>query len=191
MKFLTKLIILLFSLLCLSANVLAAPDTYTFDSNHSYVLWHANHFGFSNPSGKWLVNGTLILDEDKPEDSKVNVTIQMANLITAIPEFDKHLKGKLFLDVDQYPKASFISNKVQVIGKDQAKVRGILTLHGVSKPVILNVKLNKIGLSPVTTKYTAGFSASTTIKRSDFGISTLIPGVSDDVAIDIEAEAAK
>lgn len=190
MKFLARFITVLVSLFCFSSNILAA-DTYTFDPNHSYVLWHASHFGFSNPSGKWLVNGTLVLDENKPENSKVNVTIQIANLVTAIPEFDKHLKAKLFLDAEQYPTATFTSNKVDVLGADRAKVHGILTLHGVSKPIILNVKLNKIGLSPVTAKYTAGFSANTILKRSDFGISALIPGISDDVNIQIEAEATK
>lgn len=167
-----------------------ASETLTLDPKHTYVLWHVKHFDFSTQSGKWYINnGTLILDKDQPQNSKVNVTIQLANMVTGIPELDKHLKGKLFFDVDQFPTATFVSNKVDVINQNKAKVYGTLTLHGVSKPVVLDVTLNKSGVSPITDKMTVGFTASTKLKRSDFGINTLLPGVGDEVNIDIEAEA--
>ena len=169
----------------------AAADTYTFDPNHTYVLWHVNHFGFSNPSGKWLADGTLVIDETKPQDSKVNVIIKTASIDTGIPKLDEHLKGPQFFDVAQFPTATFVSDKVTVTGKNTAKVSGILTVHGVSKPVTLDVTLNKVGVSPITNKKTAGFTASTTIKRSDFGITAYLPGLGDDVTINIEAEANK
>lgn len=169
----------------------AASDTYQFDQNHTYVLWHINHFGFSNPSGKWLAEGTLTLDQAKPQNSTVNVTINTADISTGIPQLDEHLKGPLFFDVTKFPTATFVSNKVTVIGKTTAKVAGILTVHGVSKPVTLSVTLNKIGINPINNKMTVGFSASTTIKRSDFGMSTLLPGLGDEVKINIEAEAEK
>jgi polyisoprenoid-binding protein YceI len=76
-----------------------------------------------------------------------------------------------------------------VTGKDTAKVTGTFTLHGVSKPVTLDVKLNKLDVSPLNNKKTAGFTASTVLKRSDFGVTKYVPGVSDDIRIDIEAEA--
>src|SRR5579872_423177 len=181
--------ILLFSFLLIGSA--QAADTYTFDPGHSYVLWHINHFGFSNPSGKWFANGTLILDEMKPENSKVDVTIQTASIDTGIPKLDEHLKSKDFFDVKQYPTATFVSNKIKMTGKDSAKVFGTLTLHGVSKPVVLNVKLNKLGVSPISNKQTAGFTATTTLKRSDFDIKAYLPGLGDEVKIDIEAEANK
>src|SRR5579872_6391929 len=108
----------------------AAPQTYTFDPNHTYVLWHINHFGFSNPSGKWLVNGTLTLDEAKPQDSKVNVIIKMESLVTGIPELDKHLNGDNFFNIKQFPTATFVSDKITVDGGKAAKVHGMLTVHG-------------------------------------------------------------
>lgn len=167
-----------------------AADTLTLDPDHTYVLWHISHFGFSSQSGKWYAEGSLVIDKDKPQNSKVTATIKMANIITGIPELDSHLKGKLFFDVAQYPTATFVSNKVDVTGKTTANVQGILTLHGVAKPITLKVKLTKVGKSPITDKMTAGFSATTKIKRSDFGINTLLPGLSDDVTLDIEAEAS-
>jgi polyisoprenoid-binding protein YceI len=168
-----------------------AAETFILDPLHSYVLWHASHFDFSHPSGKWMVNGTVTLDKDHPQASKVDVSIKLADLITGIPELDKHLKGELFFNVAKYPLATFVSDKVTDVNNNSARVEGMLTLHGVSKPVTLDVKMNKLGVSPITDKMTAGFTASTTIKRSDFGINTLLPGVGDEVKIEIEAEAMK
>ena len=182
------LMVALFSVCILPAS---AADTYTFDTNHTSVLWHISHFGFSYPSGKWLANGTLIADEAKPQDSKVNITIDVAAIDTGITKLDEHLKSSQFFDVEKFPTATFVSDKVTLTGKNTAKVHGMLTVHGVSKPVILDVTLNKLGVSPITNKKTAGFTAITNIKRSDFGMTTYLPGLGDDVKIDIQAEAAK
>lgn len=168
-----------------------ASETYTLDNQHTYVLWHIKHLGFTTQAGKWYASGTLVLDKDQPKNSKVNATIQVANIITGIPELDKHLTGKLFFDTAQFPTATFTSDKVEMTGKTTAKVYGTLTLHGVSKPVMLNVTFNQAGNNPITDKMTVGFSATTEIKRSDFGIKTLLPSVGDDVKIEIEAEASK
>lgn len=176
----------------LSFSISAQTATaYSFDPNHSYVLWHISHFGFSNPSGKWFVTGTLILDQAHPQNSKVNATINIADIVTGIKELDDHLKGQIFFDVAQFPTATFVSDKINVTSKTTAKVHGMLTLHGVTKPVILDVTLNKAGVNPITNKDTVGFSAITTLKRSDFGINTLLPGLGDDVKINIDAEAYK
>jgi polyisoprenoid-binding protein YceI len=182
-------LILFFSLLLIGTA--EAADTYVLDPGHTYVLWRISHFGFSNPSGKWYANGTIILDETKPENSKLNVTIQTDSIDTGIPKLDEHLKSKDFFDVKQYPTATFVSDKIKMTGKDSAKVFGTLTLHGVSKPVVLDVKLNKLGISPISNKKTAGFSATTKLKRSDFDIKAYLPGLGDAVKIDIEAEANK
>ncbi|OAI49169.1 hypothetical protein AYO45_03155 [Gammaproteobacteria bacterium SCGC AG-212-F23] len=183
--------ILFFLLLIPFTAAIAATETYTIDPNHSYVLWHISHFGFSNPSGKWMVHGTLTLDADKPENSKVNITIPVADIVTGIPELDKHLKSKLFFDVAQFPTATFVSDKVILISKKSAKVKGILTLHGVSKPVTLSVKLNKMGENPISNKMSVGFSATTQIKRSDFNINALSPGLGNNIDLSIEVEAYK
>lgn len=166
-----------------------AQETLTLDPEHTYVLWHIKHFGFSTQTGKCYASGALYIDKDKPQNSKVNATVQMANLETGNAELDKHLKGKLFFDVEQFPTATFMSDKVILTSKTTAKVQGMMTIRGVSKPLVLNVKFNQAGVSPITDKMTAGFSAKTQLKRSLFGINALLPGLSDEVTIDIEAEA--
>lgn len=168
-----------------------AADKYILDDAHTYVGWTISHFGFSHPSGKWMAKGTMELDKDKPQDSKVEATINVADIITGIPKLDQHLKGEEFFDVDKYPTATFVSTKVITTGKDTAKVEGDLTLHGVTKPVTLDVKLNKGEVSPLTNKMTAGFSATATISRSAFGIKAYAPGLGDEVKLNIEAEALK
>ncbi|MEO8401590.1 MAG: YceI family protein [Gammaproteobacteria bacterium] len=183
----------LFFLLALSSSFVltaqAETKTYTLDPSHTHVLWHISHFGFSNPSGKWFANGTLMIDEKKLKDSKLDVTIQVADIVTGIPKLDEHLKSADFFDVAKFPTATFVSDKVVPTGKDSAKVYGTLTVRGISKPEVLMVKLNNKGLSPASNKQTMGFSASTKIKRSDFGMTSHLPGLGDEVKIDIEAEA--
>lgn len=182
---------LLFStaLLATLATPVMAADTYKLDPMHTAVVFHVNHFGFSNPSGKFMnVAGTVVLDQQNPAASKVNVTIPIAALDTDVPMLDDKLKSKDFFDAAAYPTATFASTKVDVTGKDTAIVHGMLTLHGVSKPVDLNVRFNKLGENFMK-QPTAGFSAVALIKRSDFGINSFLPAVGDDVHLDIESEA--
>lgn len=181
---------LLFLLFPLTFSAYAA-DKYILDPTHSYVMWHINHLGFSTQTGKWMVDGTLLLDEKTPTKSKVDVTIQMANIVTGVPKLDEHLSGGDFFDVKKYPTATFVSDKVTVTGKDKALVHGMLTIRGVSKPVILKVTLDKLGVNPIDNKMSAGFAATTEIKRSDFGMTSLLPWLGDDVKIDIGVEAQK
>lgn len=169
----------------------AQAETYTLEPTHSYILWHVNHFGFSNLSGKWMAQGTLNLDEANPQNSVVNVTINMADLVTGIPKLDEHLKSPDFFDVKKFPTATFVSNKIDVINKNTAKVHGMLTVHGVAKPVTLNMTLNKIAPNPMTHKKSVGLTGTTLLKRSDFDVSAHVPNVGDAVEIEIEVEAYK
>lgn len=176
-------------LLLLSLSLQAAVDTWTLDPQHTYVLWKIKHLGFSKQAGKFYANGTITLDKEKPQNSKVEATIKIADVATGIPELDKHLQGQLFFESVKFPTATFISNKVDMITKNSAKVMGVLTIHGVSKPVILSVTFNKQGKNPINDKMTMGFSATTNIRRSDFGMKTLLPDLGDEVEIEIGAEA--
>lgn len=169
----------------------AAAETYVLDPNHTNVYWHANHFGYSTPSGKFArVEGTLTLDEDHPEASAVNATLQTASIVTGIEKFDNHLKSADFFNSEKFPTATFESKKVTLTGKDAAKVEGVLTLLGITRPVTLDVRLNKLGVHPLTQLKTAGFSAETTLKRSEWGMKFGLPGVPDEVKVTIETEAA-
>lgn len=178
-----------FATLLAIAPTLSHAETYTLDSSHTNIDWRISHFGFSSPSGKFTkAEGTLVLDEKDPSKSSVKVTLSPTNVITGIEKLDEHLKGKDFFNVAEFPDASFVSTAVKVTGKDTALVTGNLTVHGVTKPVTLKTKLNKIAVN-MFNKKTAGFSATTTIKRSDFGIVTYLPNLGDEVEIHIEVEA--
>lgn len=182
--------LLLATMLLLSTQAaVAAPETYTLDPNHTNITWHANHLGFSNPSGKFMkADGKIILDEAKPEESSVNVTIETASILTGLPKFDAHLKTKDFFNVEKFTTATFASSKVELTGKDTAKVTGNFTMLGVTRTVVLDVKMNRIGIFPMSGKKTAGFSATTTIKRSEFGMKFGVPDVADDIKIELEVE---
>lgn len=183
-----RLLLSAVSALALAATAQAA-DHYTIDPQHANVVWKANHLGFSNPSGKFAeVSGHFMLDEAKPANSTVVVTIKPGSVVTGIPKFDEHLKSADFFESAKFPEARFESTKVEVTGEKTAKVHGNLTLKGITKPVVLDVTLNKIGEHPMNQKKTAGFSATTTLKRSDFGIDYGIPAVSDEVQIELEVE---
>jgi polyisoprenoid-binding protein YceI len=185
--------LLLATALTFATASLAAAETYTLDPTHTNVVWRVNHLGFSYPDGKFAtVAGTLTLDEKAPENSKVEATITTASIITGGEKFDAHLKSADFFNTEKFPTATFISTSVTRGGetKGSAKVVGNLTLLGITKPVTLDVKLNKIGEHPMSKKKTVGFSATTTIKRSEFGMVYGIPAVADDVSLTIETEAS-
>ncbi len=166
-----------------------AADLYKIDPNHASINWSANHFGFSNPSGKFSdVEGTINFDEEHPQKSSVNITIKTKSVSTGLEKFNEHLKSSDFLDVEKFPTAKFISSAVTPIGKNGGQVRGNLTLLGISKMITLDIKINKIGINPITQKKTVGIHASTTLKRSDFKMDFGLPGISDNVKINIEIE---
>lgn len=168
------------------------PTKYNFDKTHTNIIWFANHFNFSHPFGYFKeVDGYFAVDHSHPENSKIDVTIKTASIDTPFPKFTDHLKTKDFFDVEKFPEAKFVSTKVEVTGKETAKVTGDLTLHGVTKPVVLDVKLNSIGDHPMSKKPYIGFSATGLLKRSEFGISYALPGVGDDIRLVIEVEGAK
>ncbi|HLD76506.1 MAG TPA: YceI family protein [Rickettsiales bacterium] len=174
--------------LIFSAAAAQAADRYDLDPNHTNITWSANHLGFSNPNGKFAkAEGFILLDEKNPQNSKVEVIIMTDSIITGIEKFDEHLKGKDFFAVNNFPAATFTSTEIIAKG-NEAKVFGDLTLLGITKPIMLNVVLNKIGRNQFSKKITAGFSATAIIKRSQFKMDYAIPLVSDDVKLEIEVE---
>ena len=194
------LLTLVLTLTALNANAVETSNAakYTFDKAHTNVIWFADHFGYSHPFGYFKdIDGYLLIDKDAPQNSKINVTIETDSLTTPVDKFTEHLKTDAFFDVKKFPEAKFVSTNVEVTGKDTANVTGNLTLHGVTKPLVLAVKLNAIGDNPMSKKPYVGFSANATIKRSDFGMTSYLPsagigtGVGDDVKLIIETEAMK
>jgi len=182
-----KLLIFFICFFNLSAK---ADDIYRLDLEHTNITWSANHFGFSSPSGKFTKSqGVIIFNESQPQLSSVEVTIDTNSIMSGVDRLDTHLKSEDFFNVAKFPTAKFISKEISVTALNTSKIKGELTLLGITKPVILEARLNKLGIHPYTQKKTAGFTAAMIIKRSDFGMIFGAPGISDDVKINIEAEA--
>lgn len=170
----------------------AAAETYAIDSSHSQVLFTYSHLGFSNITGRFdTVEGQITYDPAEPTQAKVNVTIPIASISTGVADLDEHLKKDDFFDAPKHPTATFTSTKVEPAGEGRLRVTGDLTMHGVTKPATLNVTVNKIGEHPMAKMPSAGFDATATVKRSDFGIDKGVPHVSDEVRIRITVEAHK
>lgn len=156
--------------------------TYAVDPSHTQALFTVTHFGFSPYTGIFSdVSGTLDLQPSKPAESRLKVTIPVKSLYAPSQHLMDSLKSDKWLDVAQFPEMTFTSTKVTPEGKDKAKVTGDLTLHGVTKPVTLDVTLVGAGANPINKKVTVGFEAKGTIKRSDFGVKTFVPAISDEV----------
>jgi len=170
--------------------VQAEPVEYEFDPNHTSIEFYVNHMGFSNFQGEFQTfDGTLIFDEEKPTDSRVEVTIDANSIDTDVAALDKHLRSPDFFETEKFPKLTFKSKSIEVTGENTGRIIGDLTMHGVTKEVVLNTTLNKSGPNPISKKQSVGFSATATLMRSEFGISKYVPGVGDEVSIRIETEA--
>lgn len=169
-----------------------AADKYQFDAGHSQLLFSWNHFGFSNITARFdRFDGELLLDIRDLTKSSVNVTVPIDSLDTDVAKLDEHLKSPDFFDAAKFPTATFKSTKVEKAGADKLKVSGDLTIHGVTRPAVLDVTVNKIGQHPMAKDDAAGFDAVAKIRRTDFGVDKYAPNVSDEIVIRITTETHK
>jgi polyisoprenoid-binding protein YceI len=167
----------------------AEAVTYTYDPLHTQIIFGVNHMGFTNSYGRFdKFTGNFTLDEQKPEASSADITIDVNSLDMADKTWNEHVEDK-FLEPAKFPTITFKSTKITRTGATTATMTGDLTLHGVTKPVTLNVTLNKVGTNPMMqTRKDAGFAITGAIKRSDFGIAAFIPMVGDEVALNIQVD---
>lgn len=175
------------------------PGTYKVDPDHSTIVFRVDHIGMSKFTAQFRdFTGDLVLDPKSPEASSVVVAVDVASLKTPVrvsaPDFDKTLTGPEWLNGGAHPKITFKSTKVTRTSPDTADITGDFTLNGVTKPIVLKAKFNG-GYKPnAMDGARVGFSATTSFKRSDFGIAYGIPapgtkmGVSDEVEVAIETE---
>lgn len=172
---------------------IAQTSTWTSDPVHSQVDFSILHMSVSKVHGRFgSVAATIVYNQADVTRSTVTATIGVTTLDTGEPRRDQDVTGSGFFDVANFPSATFTSTQVSKSG-DHLTVNGILTLHGVTKPVVLDVE-GPIG--PVTGmdhKPHAGFSATTTISRSAYNIGAKVPSavVGDDVKLEIELEVVK
>ncbi|MEI4470366.1 YceI family protein [Frigidibacter sp. MR17.24] len=171
---------------------LAAPEKYVLDNTHTQIVFHYNHLGFSTGFGMFAgFDGEIMFDQDEPANSSVTVSFPVTSLITGIDARTEHFLSADFFGKSDDPTVTFKSTAIEVTGEDTANITGDLTLNGITKPVVLDAKLNQVGNHPMANKPWAGFDATTTVKRSDFDLGMFAPYVGDDVTIEISIEAMK
>ena len=187
-RFLLALVLLIMS----PAVAQAAVERYTFDKTHTQILFFVSHLGYSLSQGEFhKFDGLIEFDRENPENSKVHVTIYPGSADMDDKTWNKHMKNQDFFDIGEHPKATFKSTKITVTGENTADIEGRLKLKGITEPVTLKVVFNKAGVNPYTNKYTAGFSATAKIKRSDFNIRFGLPVVGNDVYLRFEVEGIR
>ena len=163
---------------------------FVLDKPHTQIAFFINHLGFSNSLGKFTdYEGFIMYDQTEPAKSSVEVTIKTASIDLDDPKWNEHMIGADFFNVEKFPDMTFKSTAIEVTSDNTANITGDLTILGVTKPVTLSVVHNQTGKHPFSGKNGVGFSATTSIKRSDFGMGYGLPAVSDDVRIMIEVEA--
>ncbi|GBD12007.1 Protein YceI [bacterium HR24] len=175
----------------------AAVSTWVIDPSHSLVEFSVRHMMVATVKGRFRTfEGTIRLDETNPENSSVEVTIDTASIDTNEPQRDAHLRSDDFLNAEKYPKITFRSKRVELLGEDRARVIGDLTIRDVTREVALDVEYLGRTRDPWG-KERIGFSAQTAINRHDFGVkwnAVLDTGgvvVADTVRINLEVEAVK
>ena len=174
----------------LAAPALAEPRTSVLDPSHSQTLFHYDHLGFSTTWGMFSGwEGTIEFDEADPASSRVDVSIPANAILTGWEQRDEHFSSPDFLDAAANDTVRFVSTSIEVTGEDTAMITGDLTLGGVTKEVVLDARLNQMGDHPQQQKPWLGFSATTTLLRSDFDAGMFAPFVSDEVQVEISIEA--
>ena len=185
-------------LLAFAIPALAQADTWHIDPAHTNVEFTVRHMMISNVKGQFeKTTGMVTVDGNDPASAKIDATIDASSINTRVEKRDMHLKSPDFLDVAKYPTITFKSTKVEAEGPNKWKVTGDLTLHGVTKPVVLEVESSGPPIHDPMGNTRGGASATTKINRSDFGLTwnkVLESGgvmVGDEVAISIDLEAIK
>ena len=173
-----------------SSVTLAAPVDYKIDPTHTATVFSWNHFGFSTPSANFTdIQGVIKVDNAKPANSSVEVTIPINSVNTNVAALDKEFQEEAWFNAAKYPNITFKSTKVETKDKKHFKITGDLTVKGVTKPVVLDAVLNKQGEHPMAKVPAIGFNATTSFNRSAFGIGNYVPNVGDKITVNITTEA--
>jgi polyisoprenoid-binding protein YceI len=174
-----------------STVALAAPETYTIDENHTLPRFSYNHFGYSTQLSRFdKASGKIIIDRQAKTGS-VEVTIDTTSVNTGSALFNEHIQGEDFLNTAKYPTATFTANKFKFKGDELVSVDGVLTLKGITKPVILKVTSFHCMPHPILKKDACGANATTVVKRTEFNMGKYAPNVGDEVTLTIPVEATK
>ena len=168
---------------------------FNIDKAHTSISFFVTHLGYSRMLGQFMdFNGAFSFDPAKVDQSNINVVVKTGSVNTRHAARDKHLRSPDFFNAKEFPEMRFQSTKIAKTGDKTGQIIGDLTLLGVTKPVTLDVSFNSMKKHPLP-QYkgvlTAGFSAQTKIKRSDFGMKYALGGIGDEISIILEVEGAQ
>ena len=174
-----------------STSAMAAEYMIDTKGAHAFVNFKIQHLGYSWLTGRFNeFEGTFDFDESNYEDASVDVIIKTASVDSNHAERDKHLRGDDFLDVDKYPEATFESTEIKPKGDGKFDIHGVLTLHGVTKDIVINAHKIGEGKDPWG-GYRAGFMGTTRLKLADFGIDYDLGPASTHVDMELHVEGIR
>lgn len=160
--------------------------TYRIEPSHTQITFTLSHFGFTEFSGFFSgASGSLRIDPANIAAAKLDVSLPVSSVQTTSGKLDGELRGDQWFDAEKFPVATFTSTKVVRGNVGKATIAGNLTLHGVTRPVILEARFVGAGVNPIDKTETIGFSATGTIKRSEFGVKQYVPLIGDEVHLSI------
>lgn len=177
-----------------AAPAAAEPVRWEIDPSHLSIVFNASHIGYGATWGMFLeAGGSFMFDEETKELSDLEVTVDTTSVFTNDERRDGHLRSADFLNAEEHPLARFVMTEANQKSETTGTITGDLTLRGVTKPVTLDVTLNKIGPYPFGNNYVLGVTAETTINRSDFGSTYALENglVGDEIPLVIELEAIR
>lgn len=186
--------IVLLSALLLSAlpATAADPTSWRLDTVHTQIQFSIDHQGFNRSLGLFKVSaGALQFDEKDWSSARLAVSVDTASIILGDAKWEQTIRSWRFLDSERWPQAQYRSTSVERGEGDSGVIRGELTLHGRTRPLDIAFRLNKLANDPYTFKRTAGFSATATLRRSDFGMDKVLSAVGDEVQLRLEVAAVR
>jgi len=165
------------------------PGAYTLDPEHAYVNFRVGHLGLSTIVGRFnVVAGSLEFDPENITDLSLQGIIEAASIDVNNADLEDTLREGAWFDTDSYSQISFISTSVERTGDNTVNIVGDLSLRGVTKEIVVETRFNGGADNFLTGKYTLGFSANSTIKRSDYGMDSFAALVADDIDIEMHGE---
>jgi polyisoprenoid-binding protein YceI len=185
----SRLVFTLITALAMAATAAAQAGTWQIDPNHTAAQFSVRHLGVSTVRGAFTkVSGSAKHDPADPSKDSLDATIDANSIDTRVEMRDKDLRSPNFLDVEKYPTITFHSRQTKVAGPGKLLITGDLTIHGVTKEVVLDVDGPSAPIKDPWGNQRIGASATTKIKRQDFGVSGLPGVVGDEITITIDAE---
>jgi polyisoprenoid-binding protein YceI len=185
----SRLFLVITAAIAFAASALAQPKTWKIDPNHTSAQFSVRHMGISTVRGAFTkVSGTATYDPADPSKASVEVTIDASSVDTRVEMRDNDLRSPNFFEVAKYPTLTFKSTRIEAAGAGKLKITGDLTIHGVTKEVVLDVDGPSAPVQDPKGNAHMGASASTKVNRKDFGVNGASTMVGDEITITIDAE---